>query len=170
MRHRLFLLLLSLFTLLWLQAQDSDSFSDKVNMKKFIKEYSKVDRNQSDIDRSKVRVLKLLRKYSNKYDVNLNVNDTIRIIETCFVHNSKCYGSLWYKKGRIDFEISLKLEFIPGSLYREEEVEALFKWDKELFNSLSEKGKHHLPATIRVTTRIIIGGGTINFERDEYLY
>ncbi|MBB4038364.1 hypothetical protein GGR21_004303 [Dysgonomonas hofstadii] len=164
------LLLFSLLSLLAIEVQSSNRFSDKVNMNKFTKEYREIDRDKSNIKKSKANIIKLIMKYSNKYNVDLSINDTIFILETCSVESMTCYGSLWSKKERIDFKIFKKFKILPHNYFKEEEINALFKWDMNIFKSLDEEGRLWLPSSSRDATRIIIGKGEVDIERAEYFY
>lgn len=159
--------LLLFFSLLLssIEVQATNRFSDKINMKKFISEYWGIDKDKSDIVTSKTNIAKLANKYSQKYNVDLNVSDTIFILETCFVESPECYGSLWSKKSKIDFRYSKKIKFSIHNIWKKEEIDALFGWDKNIFKSLDEEGSSWLPSNVRDATRIIICNGTIYTDR-----
>lgn len=164
------LLLFFLLLLLSIEVQSNNRFSNRVNMKKFAKEYWELDTDKSNIELSRTNILKLVKKYSNKYNVDLNVNDTIFILETCSVESMMCYGTLWSKKEKIDFKFFKRINFSSHNIFDIEEIKALFKWDMDVFNSLNEEGSLWLPSNTRNATRIIICDGMINIDRVKYLH
>lgn len=153
-----------------MQIQGNNRFSEKINMKKFIKEYWEVDRDKSNIKTSRTNIIKLIMKYSDKYNVNLNVSDTIFILETCSVESMMCYGSLWSQRERVDFNFYKKIRFTSHNIFGTEEIEVLFKWDKDIFKSLNNEGLLWLPSNTRDATRIIIYNGIITVDRVKYLH
>lgn len=162
---------LLLFILLFsLEGQGSNRFSDKVNMKKFTKEYWKTDRNKSNEEESKKNILKLIKKFSDKHNVDLNVSDTIFILETCSIEYSTCYGNLWSQNKSFSFISQKSFKSVSNTYFKTEEVNALFKWEEDIFKSLDEEGHLWLPQDTRFATRIVIYDGNINIERKEYLY
>jgi len=145
-------------------------FSDKINIKRFIREYWEIDKNKSDIKTSKMNISKLIEKYSSKYDVDLNVGDTIFILETCSVESIICYGSLWIRKKEVNFKFHKELKFTSHGFFRPEEIEALFKWNKDIFKLLDEEGRSWLPSNTRYATRIVICNKMVYVDRIEYQY
>jgi hypothetical protein len=151
-------------------------------MKKFIKEYVTTEKYSADDELGRANIKNVVEKYATKYRVDTNINDTIFILETYILESQKYFGSLWNQQKRIDFLIPYsvkksigtlnygRFEFSNRLVFDEEEVNALLKWDKSLFNSLSEKGKRRLPSDNHYATRIIIGDGNIFVERETYLY
>jgi hypothetical protein len=160
--------LLFLMLLLSVSIQGKDRFSDKVNIKKFTKEYWKIDRNKTNVEKSKTNILNLVEKFSDKYNVDLKTSDTIFILETCSVESMTCYGSLWSQKETVNFRFYKKLNFTSHNIFETEEIKALFKWNKDIFKSLDEEGRLWLPSNTRYATRIIIYNGTINIDRVDY--
>lgn len=164
------LLLFFLLSLFSIEVQNNDRFSNKVNLKRFIKEYRDIDKNKSDVEISKTKILKLVTKYVDKYNVDLNISDTIFILETCTIEYMKCYGSLWSRKGKIDYIFHKKLKLASHDFFKAEEVKAIFKWDQKIFKSFDEEGRSWLPQRTRFATRIAINKGTIYIDRIKYLY
>ena len=164
------LLLFFLLSLFSTEVQSNDRFSNKVNLKKFIKEYREVDRDKSNIGTSEANILNLIKRYSDRYNVDLNINDTVFILETCSVESMTCYGTLWSQKRKIDFEFSKKIKFTSHRIFGADEIEALFKWNENIFKSLDDEGRLWLPSNIRDATCIIICNGAINVNRVKYLH
>ena len=167
MRYSLFLFFMLLFSV---NMQSKGRFSDKIDMKKFTKEYWKISKNKSDVEASKINISELIEKYASKYDVDLNISDTIFILETCPIESMTCYGSLWFCKKIVNFESYKKFKFTSHNIFDAEEIDALFKWDKDIFSLLDEKGRSWLPSNIRYAARIVICNGMIEIDRAEYQY
>ena len=155
-----------------INAQNSNRFSDNVNLKRFIKEYLKADSYRADDELSEANVKKVVEKYVAKYRVDTNINDTIFILETRGFETRIFYGSLWNQQKRTDFVIPYKkkLKLSNHRAFKEEEIEALPKWDKNIFSSLNEEGKRWITPDWHYATRIIISNGNICVERVTYLY
>jgi hypothetical protein len=182
MTYKLIILLLGLS--IQANAQNSNRFSDKVNLKRFTKEYVKTKKYNTNGEFSKANIEKIVEKYASKYRVDTIVNDTIFILETCILESQRCFGSLWSQQKKIDYLMPYtynrklnaiasnpkKLKFSNHRAFNEEEREALSKWDKSFFNSLNEKGGRWISPDWHHATRIIIGDGDICAERIKYLY
>ncbi len=119
-------------------AQDSNRFLDKVNLKKFIKEYLKADTYRADIELSEANIKSVVEKYVIKYRVDANINDTIFMLETRGFETRIFYGSLWNQCKKIDFVIPYKkrLKFSNHRAFKEEERAVISKWNESIFNSL----------------------------------
>ena len=63
------------------------------------------------------------------------------------------------------FSYSKKIKFSIHNIWKKEEIDALFGWDKNIFKSLDEEGSSWLPSNVRDATRIIICNGTIYTDR-----
>lgn len=165
MKFKLLLLFMLLFSV---SGHAKGRFSNKINMKKFVKEYWEIDRNKSDVEASKINISKLIKKYSSKYNVDLNISDTIFILETCSIESMACYGSLCTQRERVNFKFHKKLTFISHDIFEPEEIIALSKWDKNIFKLLDEEGRLWLPSNTRYATCIIICNNIIDIDRVEY--
>lgn len=152
-------------------AQNSNKFSDKINLKKFIKEYIEIDKYRADTELSEVNIQNIVEESVAKYCIDININDTIFILETRILETRIYYGSLWNDHKRIDFVIPYKkrLKFSNHKAFTEQERLAISKWNKNVICSLNEEGKRWINPDWHYATRIIIGNGNIYVERESYL-
>jgi hypothetical protein len=171
MTHKSIIILILGFSI-QVNAQISNRFSDKVNMKKFIKEYLKIDKNNIENKSLVTNIQDVIEKYVIKYRIDTNVNDTLFILETCGFETRNCFGSLWNTNKQIDFVIPhrRKIKFLGHEVFKAKERLAISQWDKSIFNSLNEEGKLWINPDWHFATRVIIGNSIISVEREAYLH
>lgn len=171
MTHKSIIILILGFSI-QVNAQIPNQFSDKVNMKKFIREYLKTDKNNIENKSLVTNIQGVIEKYVIKYRIDTNVNDTLFILQTYGLETGYSYGCLWNKQKRIDFVIphKRKVKFLEHGVFKEKERLAISQWDKGIFNSLNEESKLWINPDWHYATRIIIGNRIISVEREAYLH